>query len=146
MLPIRKLFAFSKKRIRNANNPIAQITKRLEEGDMTQQFPVKASSKKLALDCKRRDKYFILINGDVGIVDMMHEEGDITCRIVKKRWLKSFFQEPDDSMKYFIYLMTLNSVNILTATLQKEDIYRKEVCLPFGKNNFVIFPLLHEPL
>ena len=81
MLPIRKLFAFSKKRIRNANNPIAQITKRLEEGDMTQQFPVKASSKKLALDCKRRDKYFILINGDVGIVDMMHEEGDITCRI-----------------------------------------------------------------
>ena len=42
--------------------------------------------------------------------------------------------------------MTLNSVNILTATLQKEDIYRKAVWLPFGKNNFVIFPLLHEPL
>ena len=43
---------------------------------------MKASSTKLALTSKRRDKYFILINGDVGIVDMMHEEGDITCRIV----------------------------------------------------------------
>ena len=82
---------------------------------------MKASSTKLRLTSKGRDKYFILINGDVGIVDMMHEEGDITCRIVKKRWLKSFFQGPDDSVKYFIYLMTLNSVNILTATLPKED-------------------------
>ena len=31
-----------KKRIRNANNPIAQITKMLEEKDATQNFPVKA--------------------------------------------------------------------------------------------------------
>lgn len=39
---------------------------------MTQQFPVKASSKKLSLSTKGREKYFILMNGDVGIVDMMH--------------------------------------------------------------------------
>ena len=85
------------------------------------------------------------MNGDVGTVNMMNED-DITCIIVKKGWLKSFFQEPDDSMKYFTYLMTLNSVKMLTAALHKEDIYRKAFWLPFGNNNFVIFPLLHEPL
>ena len=116
------------------------MTKRLEERDTAQQFPVKASSRKIALSSKRRNKY--LMNGDVGIVDMMHE-GDITS-IVEKIWLKSFFLEPNDSMNYFIYLMTLNSVKMLTAALQK-DIYHKAVSLPFGNNNF-IFPLLHEPL
>ena len=65
------------------------MTKRLEERDTAQQFPVKASSRKIALSSKRRNKYFILMNGDVGIVDMMHE-GDITS-IVEKIWLKSFF-------------------------------------------------------
>lgn len=118
------------------------MTKRLEERDTAQQFPVKASSRKIALSSKRRNKYFILMNGDVGIADMMHE-GDITS-IVEKIWLKSFFLEPNDSMNYFIYLMTLNSVKMLTAALQK-DIYHKAVSLPFGNNNF-IFPLLHEPL
>ena len=53
--------------------------------------------------------------------------------------VKEFFQEPDDSMKYFIYLMTLNSVTMLTATLQKEDMYSKAVCFSFGNNNFVIY-------
>ena len=94
---------------------------------MAHQFPVKACTKKLALSSKRRDKYFILMNGDVGIANMVHGEGYITCNIVNKRWLKSFFQEPGDSMKYFIYFMTLSSVKMLRATLHKEDIYRKAV-------------------
>ena len=85
MLPIRKLFAVSRNRIRNANNPISRITKRLEEKDVAQKFPVKAKSKNLALSSKKRDKYFILMNGDVEIVNMIHEEGDVTCDIVKKR-------------------------------------------------------------
>ena len=131
---------FLKKSVKNANNPISQITKRITEISSLNKEKCKSS---IILTTKEKDRYGYL--KDCNVVKILNIENDtLTCELIKKKYCDNFFDVPDNSSNYGIYLVDLQKIKTRQVRLSKSEIERKGICLPLDENKYVLFPLLHE--
>ena len=125
-----------KKMVRNSHNPIAQIVKRISEKMEHESLP-----KTFGLKNNFKDAFFIDGNGNVcEIVQEMEEVYE--CRVVKSRFLKSFFEFAIPSIDIGIFVIDNNQIRS-QSFISKRNSYTNLIVLPY-KNSLVCFPLLHS--
>ena len=74
--------------VKNANNPVVQICKRLHELEATEYRHQEQIKIKSAWSPKARDKYFYFKNADLGIVESITDL-DLNAYVIKKKYLQS---------------------------------------------------------
>lgn len=133
-----------KKLVKNSQNPIAQVTKRLTEIE-------KSSSKYVAkgsiayINKRRKDRCFLLQNEDFAFVCEKRRDGKLVCDCISQCQMENFFTNPCDSkllnVTYITYILLRDRSR--RKLLTRKDLRRKVVCLPY-RAGVVLFPLLHE--
>lgn len=132
-----------KRLVRNAKNPIVQVAKRLTE---IEKSCVKQTSEKSELtyrliSCRKKDSCFMLYNEDFAFVKEKREDGMLICDIIKQRDADNFFIHPCES-KLINIVCIRDQTRRVRKLLEKADLYRKVVCLPYSRGH-VLLPLLH---
>lgn len=132
-----------KRLVRNAKNPLVQVSKRLTEINTFQQKVESANTRhQIAfISTRKKDNCFLLHNEDFAFVKEKRQDGNLVCNIIKQRDAKDFFDKPCGSkLMNIVYVdKRTRSTEIL---LQKSDLFRKVVNIPYSSGN-VLFPLLH---
>ena len=129
-----------KKLVRNSNNPISQVAKRLTERRNASTGETKVSSHYKIVTNKERDRCFLTRREEYVFV-LDETDAGYFCDVIHNRHVSSFFKQPCDSK--LISVALVKSLNCAERKiLQKDDLYRKCVCLPF-RDGLVCFPLLH---
>ena len=129
--------------VKNANNPIVQISKGLHEQQATEYRHQEQMKNKPALSAKARDKYFYFKNGDFGIVESVTDL-DMNAYVIKKKYLQSHLGKPMNSKRYTIDKMNAAARQTEIMQLPLDCVHRRGFCLPLDDNVWVIFPLLHR--
>lgn len=132
-----------KKLIRNANNPVVQVAKRLEE--------LKHCSRKVANKCrfthvsvKSKDSCFVLNDNKFAFVKEIRDDGNqLVCDIVSEHRVDNFFNCPAKSKLFNIVFIQNIARHVKRCMVQRVDLQYKAVCLPY-RTGYVIFPLHHE--
>ena len=132
-----------KRMVKNANNTIVQICKRLHELEATEYRHQEQIKSKFALSTKPRNKYFYFKNGDLGIVESINDL-NMDAYVIKKKYLQSYLGELINSKMYSIYKMNAATRRTEIMQLPLNCVHRKGFCLPLDDNAGVIFPLLHR--
>jgi hypothetical protein len=132
-----------KRLVRNAKNPISQVTKRMSEFDNFESRQVKklAGSKFRSISCKKKDSCFLLFNEDFAFVKEKRDDGKLVCDIVRQRDTRNFFDKPCES-KFVNIVYVKSRPRSARRLLEKKDLHRKVVCLPYS-GGYVLLPLLH---
>lgn len=132
-----------KKFVKKAQNPIAQVAKRLFELERTTVKPWMNVSTTY-LSTKRKDSCLLLKDQSFAFLQEKRENGELICKVVSQQRLENLFINPCESK-------LINVAVVKNTTLQrhgrekiirKHDIDRKVACLPYD-GKYVLFPLLH---
>lgn len=132
-----------KRLVRNAKNPLAQVSKRLTEIKTFERKVVSANTKyNIAfISTKQKDSCFMLHSEDFAFVKEKRPDGKLVCEVVRQRDADNFFEKPCDSK-----LVNIVYIGGRTRTsrklLEKCELFRKVICLPYSSGH-VLFPLLH---
>ena len=130
-----------KKLIRNAKNPIAQVTKRLVEKDLSSVLEYKTRSSFTYISTSPRNQCFFLKNETYAFVKEKRENGTYLCDIVRQTTSANFFTHPCDSNLLNIVFVP-NHCRMSRWLLDKQEINKKCVCLSY-EDGKVIIPMLH---
>ncbi|XP_066932759.1 uncharacterized protein [Clytia hemisphaerica] len=132
-----------KKNVRNGTNHVAQIVKRMSERSSNQSNPVKIEKKlKEKLKPHSKNSFFFDTNGDLGVTQHVGEVY-VDCKIISRRRLYPFYENPVDSRHLGIF-QAKNFFNLESERrlIHHSSISKKAIRLPY-KDDFVFFPLLH---
>ena len=130
-----------KKCVRSSKNPVAQVVKRTEEIKSCKRF--KNNDKMTKIKTTGKDSLFMSNQGDICIVENI-DDTSVTCNVISKRYLESFYLSPIDSkLLGIVYIRDFNIIQLKKKILRKNDLQHKVVRLPY-KNGFVYFSLLHS--
>ena len=122
-----------KRLVRQFNNPIAQVGKRLEEIRVARGDSYKSTSIRRIITNKMKDSCFLIRNGDYAFVTEVLEGGEYVCDIVRSARLHSLYRVPCDSkiMNIGCIRNVRAPANIAeTRVLQRNDFKKKVVILP----------------
>jgi hypothetical protein len=131
-----------KRLVRNAQNPIAQVVKRLKERDQSLQIGASSKYGYTTISSKLKDRCFLLNNSKYAFVVEKKEE-NIVCDVISDRHTESVFENPADSKLFDIVYVRNVQRKSKRCLVEKSQILRKAVCLPY-KEGLAIFPLHHE--
>jgi len=128
-----------KKMVRNSNNPLCQIQKRLAEKNFS---PPTSKKCKMFVD-NGKDIYFLSTDGNVCKITKFVGESNFECDVIKPSFLESFYKTPMDSKQLNIY-HALNRTKLRTTfrQLSIECVDKKLLALPY-KNGLVYYSLQH---
>lgn len=133
-----------KKIVKKAQNPIAQIAKRLTElnahGSTSTAkviYPV--------ISTRSKDNCFILHTEDFVFVHEEKSSGELACEIIGQIHMQNFFESPCNSKLMNIAFIETKHLKqkLRKKVIDRSCISRKVVCLPYD-DGFVFFPLLHR--
>lgn len=131
-----------KKKVRNTNNPVAQVIKRDHE--------VKAANLvvpniiKPLISTTLKDSCFQLIGGDFCFVQEIHQNETIDCKVFKHRKLENLYEKPImSSVLDIFFIKDLNKLTYKFKTVNQNQLLKKVVCLPH-KGGFACFAVKHE--
>lgn len=79
--------------VRNAKNPISQVTKRMAEMDTFGSGKTNNMSgfQFGTISCKKKDSYFLLFNEEFAFVKEKRDDGKLVCDVVKQRDCENYF-------------------------------------------------------
>ena len=130
-----------KKCVRSSKNPVAQVVKRTEEVKSCNKL--KTNDKTMKIKTTGKDSIFMNEQGDICIVENINGTS-VTCSVISKRYLESFYLSPIDSkLLGIVYIRDFKNIQLKTKILRKKDLQHKIITLPY-KNGFVYFSLLHS--
>lgn len=131
-----------KKLIRNANNPVVQVAKRLNE---LKHYSRKSSNKfKFThVSSKPKDSCFILADNKFAFIKEVRDDGNLVCDIISEQHVKQFFNSPADSKLFNIVRIKDIDCHAKRCLVKREKLVSKAVCLPYRAGH-VVFPLHHE--
>lgn len=129
-----------KKMVRNSNNPIAQVVKRLSE---KRSSSLSAKHSKLFKE-NGKDTFFISTDGDLcEIKKILHDE-KYECDTVETSLLEPFYDKPINSKRLGIYFVrNRNCLHKNTKIICHSKVEKKLLMLPY-KNGQIFFSLLHS--
>ena len=126
--------------VRNGNNPLAQIVKRLHEAQVskiTNSHPYQNPFNTNGKDC-----FFLSQNDYVCEIKNVTEDG-YECDVIKKELFDSLYEKPVCSKQLNIYLLKNKNTSRKHKLMSSELVKRKLIKFPY-KNSFVFFPLSNE--
>ena len=131
-----------KRLVRNAKNPIAQVTKRLREIEITGKYSsMIRKTETVQISTKRRNRCFQLSDEAYGFVIEKNENGTYLCDVIPQSRTENFFKKPCES-KLINIAFIRSFVRAVRKIVTPDEIYRKVVCLPYERG-YVLLPLLH---
>ena len=141
--PFENFMQKLKRLVRSAQNPIAQVVKRLAE--------LKYSDQKQPCDwrythisTKLKDSCFMLKDNNYAfVVDCKDQSERLVCEVVSERSTQSFFDIPADSKLFNIVYIDNSTRRGKRRLVEKCEILQKAVCVPY-RSGLVIFPMHHE--
>lgn len=129
-----------KKMVRNSNNPIVQVVKRLAE----------KKSSETSTQCNKifkengKDVFFLSNEGDICEIKNFVDGDKYQCIIFKSSMLEPFYETPIDSRKLGIYYTRgFSHIGKVWKILTHTEVEKKLLMLPY-KDGRVYFPLLHD--
>lgn len=141
--PYENFLGRLKRLVRNANNPIAQVAKRLSECHVL----VGTKSLKTRYTMTLRDGVFTMKNGDICFISgETHVSDELVVKRISKTRLGSLFTIPCDSRVLGIGRIR-NSLlaEVPQVMIHKGDIFKKMVCMANDEGNeFALVPVLHQ--
>ena len=129
--------------VRNANNPVVQVAKRLSECHRL----VGTKDLRTKLADNYRDGFVKLKNGDVCVVtDACYSDSKLTVRRIPKGRVSNLFTVPCESIALGICSIRRSLLKELPQVVIKRDqICKKVVCLPFNEESqFALIPVHHN--
>lgn len=138
--PFENSLQLLKHMVRGGKNPIAQVCKRIREGEAVGGRVCKTTRQKF-ISAGGRDSMFLLSNNLVAEVTEKLEDGTIACNVYNACSTESFFTVPCDSKQFDICFIR-KECRFKRKILSRSSFERKVVCLPYGDGR-VAFPLLH---
>ena len=133
-----------KRLVRNAQNPIAQVGKRLTEIDISGSEKQTTSSQHIQrkyISSKPKNMCFLLTSEDFAFVRMNKEDDFFECDVIGQHHLSSFYKSPCDSkLLNIVFLKDFRRAR--RKTIHYRELHRKAVCLPYH-NGHVLMALLH---
>ena len=140
--PFENYLRLLKRQVRNSNNPIAQVVKRMKECNGIQFHRKRIQDHAMYISIKPKDRCFLLNDESYAIIQEIRPGRMLLCDVIKQSCAVSFFKEPCDSKLINIaYLPSLRH-KAERKLLHRKELYRKTACLPY-KDGFVVLPLLH---
>lgn len=132
-----------KKMVKKAQNPIAQITKRLTELDT---YGSTCTTKVTLpnISTRSKDNCFMLDTEDFVFVRKELHDGNLVCDIIGQIHMHEFFEIPCNSKMLNIAFIGNSRLKekLKKKVIDRNSISRKVVCLPYS-DGYVFFPLLH---
>ena len=138
--PFENYLQSIKRKVRNAQNPIAQVTKRLAEQEHAK--PTTKKSHKRYVSAKPRDGCFIL-EKEIAFVREKRDDGKLVADVISMEDATDLFVRPCESKLINIVFVDIGMGQAHQRLLEKKELLRKAVCIPHSEG-FAIFPLLHS--
>ena len=132
-----------KRYVRNSNNPLAQVSKRLTELHNSKLNPYAGKTVKTNVSTNTRDMCFLLQNEDFAFVKEKRSDGKFLCDVISQGSMYNLFERPCNSKLLNIVFVRNLTDRTRQRLLERQDLNRKVVCLPYCKG-YALFPLLHE--
>ena len=132
-----------KKMVKKAQNPIAQVVKRIQELQNSN-YKAVVKQRSLCISTKMKDSCFLLTGEKFAFVKERRPDGKFVCDVVLQSDVDNFFNQPCCSK--ILDIVRISNTNIRAkkrVLLKTSDFLRKAVCLPY-KESYVILPLLHN--
>lgn len=140
--PFENRLHFIKKLVRNAHNPIAQVTKRLAESLVAGKDEM-VNKNYQCISIKRKDGCFLLRTEQFAFIKEKRDGGYYVCDITRNHQLQNFFTRPCQSMLLNIAFVTNDNIaNCRRRILHENELYRKAICLTYN-DGYVLIPMLH---
>lgn len=129
------------KSVRNAQNPIAQISKRLTElkNARCRRIPNKLH---LFTSTRKKDSCFMLDNNRIAFIKGKRDDRKYVCEMISRKSLDSFFANPSDSRLIIVYFVASRKEVHHRTLVEHNDLLRKMVCIPCEGGN-VLIPMLY---
>ena len=130
-----------KRFVRNSQNPIAQVAKRLAELDNS---AYKSAGKEsfTPISTRTRDMCFMLQDEQFAFVKEKRPDGTFVCDVLSLRNMDNFFEHPCKSKLLNIAFVNNLQHGTKRRLLQKQNFSHKVICLPYNRG-YVLFPMLH---
>ncbi|XP_052103046.1 uncharacterized protein LOC127736519 [Mytilus californianus] len=133
-----------KRVVRNAKNPIAQVTKRLAEKERAGVSMVKSNTETFIyryISTRPKNNCFLLKNESFAFIKEQRENNRLLCDILHPDRAQNLFTEPCNS-KLVNIVFVPNNCHMSRKLIDKDEIYKKCVSLPVD-NGRVVIPMLH---
>ncbi|MEW8548043.1 MAG: hypothetical protein AB2693_31455 [Candidatus Thiodiazotropha sp.] len=138
--PFENYLRILKHMVRNARNPVVQVSKRLSELEK-HRFEHFQRNKLHFISSRMRDCCFMLHNEDFAFVREKKANGTLVCDIIPQKDMENLFTTPCESKLINIAYFT-DFRKSRRRLLGKKDLYCKVVFLPYSRG-FVVSPMLH---
>lgn len=134
---------YIKKMLKSAHNPIAQVTKRIQEAENTGRL-VSSVPRACAISTNCKDSCFLLANNDYAFVKERRPDGHFVCDVIKFEHTENFYTSPCNSkILNIVYTSEQNLRRRKRRKLiERHDLQHKVVNLPHN-DGYVLFPVLH---
>lgn len=129
-----------KRMVRNAQNPIAQVTKRIVEKKQAN-LSKTSSQKRFYVSANIRDSCFFL-EDQIAFVREKRADGKLVADVVTMDDVHDLFVKPCNSKLINIVYVDSQMDKAHRRLVHKRELLRKAVCIPHSEG-FAIFPLLH---
>ena len=129
-----------KRMVRTGQNPIAQVTKRLVEKELSKPT-VTLHHKRFYVSAKTRDSCFIL-DDEIVFVREKRADGKLVADVLPLDEAKNLFEKPCESKLVNIAYVDRQMDQLHRRQVDKRELMRKAVCIPHLEG-YAIFPLLH---
>ena len=134
-----------KKCVRNGQNPIIQVAKRLGElRDSGKNQPVKSSYSNVGTVMDSlKDSCFLLESNKYAFVQEKRSNGTLVCDILSTSQMENFCSCPEESKVFNVCYIRDISHKAKRRLIEASALHRKAVCRPVN-TGYVLFPLQHE--
>ena len=129
-----------KRLVRNSNNPIAQVVKRIRELENSTTLK-QQRSREMYISSKLKDSCFLTNEEHFAFVKEKRDDGKLVCDVINQRHLENFFETPCESKLLNIAVLK-DFRKCKRKLLGRNEIQRKVACLAH-EGYYVLFPLLH---
>ena len=127
--------------VRNAKNPIVQVTKRLAEKEWTNPKFVESNSSFTFISTKPKNNCFLLKNETFAFTKEKRDSGTLQCDVLHPDKAHNFFTEPCNS-KLMNIVFVPNNCRMSRKLIERDETYKKCVSLPVD-NGRVLISMLH---
>jgi len=138
--PFENYLQKMKKMVRNGNNPVAQVAKRLGVLKRYGSAVTKKNFSKVSV--QPPNNCFYIPNNKIIILKVDNGDGYYHCHEYDLNRMENFFHEPENSKKFQIAFFTKN-LKSTQVQVHQSMFLKKAILLPY-RNGFVVYPLLHE--
>ena len=143
--PFENFMQHLKKCVRNGQNPIVQVAKRLGENmDAGAKQHVTSNFSKIGtVSDNIKDSCFLLEGNRFAFVQEKRSNGTFVCNILDDRQLENFYSSPAESKVLNVNYVRDTHHKAKRVLLEASSFIRKAVCLSVSEGH-VLFPLHHE--